>query len=77
MNEEISVKIREVSFEGILRPKDVETVTGLSRVTLWREEKAGRFPARVQLTRNRVGWVGSEIREWIDSRPRVVKGETE
>ena len=65
------VKIREISYDGVLRAGDVQILTGLSRVTIWREERAGRFPARVQLTRSRIGWYGSEVQDWIKGRLRV------
>ena len=64
-------KVREISFDGIMPWKDVQLVTGLSRPTIWREEKAGRFPARVQITANRIGWIGSEIKHHLVTRPRV------
>ena len=56
----------------ILSPKEVVTLTGLSKVTLWRLEKSGKFPKRVNLTACRVGWVESEINEWISGRPRGI-----
>ena len=33
-----------------------------------RLEKAGLFPKRVQLGPNRVGWVETEVLEWLDER---------
>ncbi len=33
-----------------------------------RLEKAGKFPMRVQLGSNRVGWVESEILDWLQKR---------
>jgi len=33
-----------------------------------RLEKAGRFPKRVQLGPNRVGWVEDEVLDWLQSR---------
>lgn len=33
-----------------------------------RLEKAGKFPLRVQLGPNRVGWVESEVLDWIAER---------
>ncbi len=33
-----------------------------------RLEKAGSFPKRVQLGPNRVGWVESEVRDWLQQR---------
>ena len=57
---------------NILSPKEVVKRTGLSRVTLWRLEKSGQFPKRVNLTEARVGWAEEEIDEWIESRPRGI-----
>ena len=56
----------------ILNPSEVVEKTGLSRVTLWRLEKSGQFPKRVNLTEARVGWEEDEIDEWIESRPRGI-----
>ncbi|MEM7242147.1 MAG: AlpA family phage regulatory protein [Pseudomonadota bacterium] len=33
-----------------------------------RLEKAGLFPKRVKLGPNRVGWVESEVLEWLEER---------
>ena len=33
-----------------------------------RLEKAGKFPKRVTLGQNRVGWVEEEINQWIRDR---------
>ena len=54
----------------ILRTADVTRLTGLSRTTLWRLERAGAFPTRVRLGANSVGWVEEEIRQWLELRPR-------
>ncbi|MCK1718311.1 AlpA family phage regulatory protein [Bradyrhizobium sp. 141] len=32
-----------------------------------RLEAAGKFPKRVPIGSNRVGWVASEIEEWVDA----------
>jgi prophage regulatory protein len=61
----------------VLRLKDLISITGLSRVTIWRLELAGNFPRRVQLGPRRVGWVESEVSNWIQSRPRVGNAEKE
>ena len=49
----------------------VETTrnTGLSRTTIWRLEQRGDFPARRQITPQRVAWVADEVREWVRTRP--------
>jgi len=33
-----------------------------------RLEKAGKFPKRVRLGQNRVGWVEDEVLEWLQER---------
>ena len=35
-------------------------------------ERAGQFPARVQLSRGRVAWLRREVIEWLNTRPRSV-----
>mgnify|MGYP005663931563 CR=1 FL=1 len=58
-------------MRNIIGPKQTEKRVGFSRSTMWREEKAGRFPQRVQISPNRVGWFEDEIDEFIESRPRI------
>lgn len=52
----------------ILRAPEVSRRCGISRVTIWRLERAGRFPARRHLTDYLVGWLEHEIDEWIATR---------
>jgi prophage regulatory protein len=54
----------------IIRKRVVEEQTGLSGTTIWREEKAGRFPTRIQISANAVGWFQDEISDWIHQRIR-------
>ena len=53
----------------LLRTPDVLAVTGLSRMTIYRLEKAGEFPARRRLSPNSVAWLEEEILNWLVSRP--------
>jgi prophage regulatory protein len=41
---------------------------GYSPQHLLRLERAGKFPQRVQLSPNRVGWLATEIEAWIEQR---------
>ncbi|OEU72713.1 MAG: hypothetical protein BA869_01480 [Desulfuromonadales bacterium C00003107] len=52
----------------------VHEITGLSRTTIWRMEKVGKFPKRRQISSGRVGWLASEVNPWAEGRP-VVGGE--
>ncbi len=59
---------------NILRTRQVIEATGLSRSSLWRYERDSRFPRRLRLGPNAVGWLESEIEEWLKSRPRGMTG---
>lgn len=52
----------------ILREKQVLELVPFSRMTLYRLEKQGGFPKRIKLAPHRVGWLETEIREWIEER---------
>ena len=54
--------------DRILRRKDVEQLTGLSRSTIYRHVSAGTFPAPVKLTERLIGWRESTISVWLASR---------
>jgi len=59
---------RAPPLDRIVRERECETITGLSRVTLWRLERAGEFPRRRKITSKCVGWLWSEVAEWLRSR---------
>ena len=61
----------QIDDNEILRKSAVIKLTGRSAVTLWRDVRAGRFPAPLQLGPNAIGWRGRDINEWLASRPRV------
>jgi len=52
-----------------LRIRQVMQLTGLSRMTIYRLELAGRFPKRRRLSENSVAWLESDIEAWANSRP--------
>lgn len=51
--------------------EQVKRMTGLSRTSIWRYESNECFPKRRQLGPRRVGWVESEVLEWMESRRQV------
>ena len=55
-------------MDEIKRLPWVTATTGLSRTTLWRLERAGRFPRRVKLSTRAVGWRASDVEAWIAGR---------
>ena len=54
--------------ERFIRLPEVLNVTGLSRASVYRLEKAKIFPKRFKLTTNTVAWKLSDIRGWMESR---------
>ena len=51
-----------------LRRHTVETLTGLSRSTLYHLMSTGEFPRPVKLSVRAVGWRESDIVAWIEAR---------
>lgn len=52
----------------ILRRPAVESITGLSRSTIYQNMQVGDFPKPIRLGAKAVGWVESEIVDWIEAR---------
>lgn len=52
---------------SVLRLKDVLILTGLSRTTLWRLEKEGRFPPRARLSLRAVRWFHHDVVAWLEA----------
>ncbi len=46
----------------------VKDITGISRTTAWRMQKAGDFPEPVAISPKRVGWWESELTAWKATR---------
>jgi len=55
-------------MDRIIRKKELLKAIGLSDVTIWRMERAGKFPRRIRLGGNSVGWYESEIIEWQERK---------
>lgn len=60
--------------DRVVRPDEAATITGRSRTSMWRDEKAGAFPRRIHIGANAVGYRLSEVMAWIESR-QVVTAE--
>jgi prophage regulatory protein len=52
---------------SILRRKQVEERTGLSRSTIYLRIHEGTFPRPINLGARAVGWVENEIEAWLAS----------
>lgn len=60
----------------ILHVDEVMRRTGKSRTTLWRDVRAGRFPAPVKIGANRIGFLESEVMDWQANLPRMWRPTT-
>ena len=54
-----------------LRIAEVSQRVGLGRSSVWRMVKDGEFPKPRQLTSHAVGWLESEVEDWLMNRPVV------
>ncbi|EKO3474538.1 AlpA family transcriptional regulator [Vibrio fluvialis] len=52
----------------ILRLKDVMAMTGLSRATIYVYMAKQNFPQKIHLGSSSIGWLESEVQEWIAVR---------
>ncbi|MCY4528256.1 MAG: AlpA family transcriptional regulator [Chloroflexi bacterium] len=55
--------------DRLLRRRDVERITGVSRASIYRLMQQGVFPRPVKVGSTAVRWKESDIAAWIDSRP--------
>lgn len=60
----------------ILRLPDVKSRTGLSRSSIYLKLASGSFPRPVSLGARSIGFVESEIDDWIAERIRVSREKT-
>lgn len=52
----------------IIRLKEVTESTGLSRSSVYKFIAENRFPKSVSLGARSVGWIESEVQDWITAR---------
>lgn len=57
--------------DSFLRWHDIHATTKLSRSTIWRLERAGKFPTRHLIGTKAVGWRKREVDAWLESRPHA------
>ena len=63
-------------IDKLLRRRQVEEVTGLSRSSIYRLMRNGEFPVPVRVGPAAVRWKASDISAWLESRP-LATGEFE
>jgi prophage regulatory protein len=58
----------------IIGSKELNELVPKSRVQRWRDIKAGKFPAPIEIGPNKLGWYEDEIDAWLARRPRRTYG---
>lgn len=57
-----------------IRTSQLREITGLSPTTIWRLERDGKFPKRRQIGDGCVGWLYSEVEEYLTNCNCVDQG---
>lgn len=60
--------------DKILRLPVVQNRTGKSRSSIYLDILNGRFPKSIRLGKRSIGWLESEIDEWIQQRIKDSRG---
>ncbi len=65
----------EPTTDRFMREPEARRITGLSRTTRWRLERAGKFPRKRQISENAKGNLASEIKAWVAEKSAPVEPE--
>ncbi len=60
-----------VPVPTILRIRTVTALTGLSKSTIYSYMSGELFPPSISLGPRTVGWLETDIQQWVDSRVRA------
>lgn len=52
----------------LIRAAELAEILSVSPATIWRMEKEGRLPPKVKLSPGTVGWIESEIFDFLKSK---------
>lgn len=55
-------------FNEIIRPRELQRLTGLSKTSIWRLAKKGEFVPKIRLTNNSIGYRRTDIERWVEER---------
>lgn len=56
------------SDERLLRRREVEHLTSLSRSLLYSKIQAGEFPKPIRISKQAVAWPASRVQAWIEEQ---------
>jgi prophage regulatory protein len=55
----------------VIRANELAEILSVSVPTIWRMEKRGDLPHKRKIGQRIVGWLKSDIDEWLNSRPII------
>lgn len=61
----------------LMTAKDVVNATKLSRVSIYRAAKEGRFPCPVKIGTRQIRWRSSDVQAWVKNLPSLQYGNTD
>ena len=61
----------------VLNIDQVSLMVNLSPCQIYRLVKTGKFPRQIRMSPNRVGWLRSEIEQWVEDRKQARDKEGE
>jgi prophage regulatory protein len=56
------------SSPALFRRRDIESITGLSRSTIYDLIKKGQFPKPIKLTARAVAWSRADVLAWVEKK---------
>ena len=59
------------TLDRVVRKPEALNRVGLSDPTIWRMEKEGRFPKRIHIGPQSVGWLESELVRWLEEKKKA------
>ena len=58
----------------IMKRKEIQNVTGLSRSSIYSKMSQGTFPKAIKLSERSVGWLEHEVQQWLSDRVIATRG---
>ena len=57
----------------IIKEKEAINLIGLSKTTIWRLQKLGKFPASIKLSSRAKGYILADILAWLEDKKAGVQ----
>ncbi len=62
----------ELVFDRIVKEKERRLITSISRSEAFQLERKGLFPLRRKISNRSVGWLLSELLNWVNTREKAI-----